>query len=521
MNEQPYRSRRRARIGGRVAGAGAGGARASWWVGEGGAARAERRCRARCAGRADGGGGRRGRRARRAGTIPSAAAVRHGHEAGEVTLGGRRVQVERPRVRSADGAGEVPLRDLRAFRRPRSADAGRARADARRRLDAPLPAHAGAGRRARSRRWRARRRSRRSSREFVARTRENLERADEPPPRRRRLAVLMLDGIELKGRTNVVALGITTEGVKIPLGLWEGSTENADRRDRAALRPGRPRPRPRAGRALRDRRRQGAPQGGPRRARRPAPVQRCIRHKERNVLDHLPERDRPGRQAAAAPGLGARRPRPRARASCERSPASSTARHPGAAASLREGHGGDAHRSPGSGSRGSLKRTLAVDQPVRVDDRDASAAPAATSSAGSPATWRSAGPPPACSKPNGNSGKIIGYRDLAKLALAIERDLDPPNRPPPRPRRPLRSSPPEHHTGTAVAKFHDERDILCSAGVEWHFGFHGLPPADAVAPTMSSAASDVATAANLIVMELTTTGRTTGPSRCENRALHA
>ncbi len=42
-----------------------------------------------------------------------------------------------------------------------------------------------------------------------------------------RLAVLMLDGIELKRRTNVVALGITTEGVKIPLGLWEGSTENA------------------------------------------------------------------------------------------------------------------------------------------------------------------------------------------------------------------------------------------------------------------------------------------------------
>jgi hypothetical protein len=39
-----------------------------------------------------------------------------------------------------------------------------------------------------------------------------------------RLAVLMLDGIELKGRTNIVALGISTEGVKIPLGLWEGST---------------------------------------------------------------------------------------------------------------------------------------------------------------------------------------------------------------------------------------------------------------------------------------------------------
>ncbi len=30
----------------------------------------------------------------------------------------------------------------------------------------------------------------------------------------------MLDGIELKGRSCVVALGITTEGVKVPLGLW-------------------------------------------------------------------------------------------------------------------------------------------------------------------------------------------------------------------------------------------------------------------------------------------------------------
>ena len=42
-----------------------------------------------------------------------------------------------------------------------------------------------------------------------------------------RLAVMMIDGLDLKERTNVVALGITTEGVKIPLGLWEGSSENA------------------------------------------------------------------------------------------------------------------------------------------------------------------------------------------------------------------------------------------------------------------------------------------------------
>ena len=37
----------------------------------------------------------------------------------------------------------------------------------------------------------------------------------------------MLDGLEIADRTHVVALGISTEGVKIPLGLWEGSTENA------------------------------------------------------------------------------------------------------------------------------------------------------------------------------------------------------------------------------------------------------------------------------------------------------
>jgi hypothetical protein len=36
-------------------------------------------------------------------------AVRHGRESGSVTLGGRRVPVTRPRVRAADGAGELPI----------------------------------------------------------------------------------------------------------------------------------------------------------------------------------------------------------------------------------------------------------------------------------------------------------------------------------------------------------------------------------------------------------------------------
>src|SRR3954451_10537674 len=37
------------------------------------------------------------------------AAVRHGHDAGEVTLGGPRVAVSRPRARSVDGEREVEL----------------------------------------------------------------------------------------------------------------------------------------------------------------------------------------------------------------------------------------------------------------------------------------------------------------------------------------------------------------------------------------------------------------------------
>jgi putative transposase len=40
---------------------------------------------------------------------PDRGAVRHGHQPGEVTLGGCRVGVERLRVRSADGSGELGL----------------------------------------------------------------------------------------------------------------------------------------------------------------------------------------------------------------------------------------------------------------------------------------------------------------------------------------------------------------------------------------------------------------------------
>jgi putative transposase len=35
--------------------------------------------------------------------------ARHGHGAGSVTLGGRRIPVERPRMRAVEGTGELPV----------------------------------------------------------------------------------------------------------------------------------------------------------------------------------------------------------------------------------------------------------------------------------------------------------------------------------------------------------------------------------------------------------------------------
>ena len=235
-------------------------------------------------------------------------AVRHGHESGEVTLGGRRVAVERPRVRTADGSEEVKLASYRHF-----AD----RDPLTRHVLEQLLAGVSTRRYERTREpvgeevERAARATSKSavSREFVARTRENLEALISRRLEDERIAAMMIDGIELKGRTCVVALGITTEAVKVPLGLWEGSTENAtvatallsDLVDRGLD--------PEQGilvvidgaKALRKAINSVFGES--------APVQRCVSHKERNVLDHLPERDRPQvkrrlRRAWAQPSIG-------------------------------------------------------------------------------------------------------------------------------------------------------------------------------------------------------------------------
>ncbi len=143
-----------------------------------------------------------------------------------MTLGGRRVEVRRPRARTADGEPEVPLSTYEHFadRDP----LGRvvlermlAGVATRRYRRTQEPVGEDVEIRARSTSKSA------VSRTFVERTREALgelmcrELAD------LRLAVMMLDGLELKGRMMIVALGITTEGVKLRSGCGMGSTENA------------------------------------------------------------------------------------------------------------------------------------------------------------------------------------------------------------------------------------------------------------------------------------------------------
>jgi putative transposase len=153
-------------------------------------------------------------------------AVRHGHEDGSMTLGGRRVPVRRPRMRTADDERELEGATYGYFadRDPLTRaviDRMLAGVSTRRFARVGEPVGASVERASASTGKTS------VSEMFVERTRTAL---GELMGRRLadvRLAVMMLDGLEIADRTHVVALGITTEGVKIPLGLWEGSTENA------------------------------------------------------------------------------------------------------------------------------------------------------------------------------------------------------------------------------------------------------------------------------------------------------
>ena len=157
---------------------------------------------------------------------PDWVAKRHGYEQGSVTLGGRRVTIRRPRVRFADDSQELPLATYEYFasRDPLTQavlDRMLAGVSTRRFVTVGEPVGQEVEREASAT-------SKSTVSElFVQSTRTALgelmaRRLDDV-----RLAAMMVDGLEIAERTHVVALGITTDGVKLPLGLWEGSTENA------------------------------------------------------------------------------------------------------------------------------------------------------------------------------------------------------------------------------------------------------------------------------------------------------
>ena len=345
-------------------------------------------------------------------------AVRHGHEDGSVTLGGRRVEVRRPRMRTADGESEVALAIYEHFadRDPLARvvlERMLAGVSTRRyrRAQEPVGEEVGASERSTSKSA--------VSRTFVERTRQALGELMSRQLGDLRLAVMMLDGLELKGRMMIVALGITTEGIKIPLGLWEGSTENAT--VATAL--------------LSDLVERGLdPEQGMlfvidgskalRKAVRTVfgevPVQRCLWHKERNVLGHLAERDRPPikarmRRAWRETDYGRALEQLQALADeLERT-------HPGAAGSLREGIE-ETLTVIGLGIKGRLRRTLESTNPcesmidtVRTTQRNVKN----WSSGEMGLRWTAAG----MLEAEKQFRKVIGYTQLPQLAVAIERRL--------------------------------------------------------------------------------------------------
>ena len=146
-----------------------------------------------------------------------------GTTATELTFGGRRLRVRRPRVRRITG-GEATLPSVAAFR---DRDPLTARmmqqllaGVSTRQYESSLEARPSG------------RHTRGSSKSAVSRTvvRRTRQRLQEQLTRRlegREWVALFMDGVIVAQQTVIVALGITREGHKEPLGLRLGSTENA------------------------------------------------------------------------------------------------------------------------------------------------------------------------------------------------------------------------------------------------------------------------------------------------------
>jgi putative transposase len=345
---------------------------------------------------------------------PDRAAYRHGQEDRQLTLGGRRVGVRKPRARSKDGE-EVELETFSFFAsRDLLTQAALDRMLARlstRRYGAGLEPVGvepkGTTRSAISRRFVTG--TTRKLHELMARDLGELD-----------LLAIFIDGIETAEHTIVAALGVDADGYKHPLGLWEGSTENKsvcqallNNLIERGLDPEQPILAViDGGKAIRSALKATF---GER-----VLIARCRAHKRRNVLDHLPEDQRTfiGRKLDQA---WAERDAQRAEQELRALAASLQANHPGAAASLREGLE-ETLTVTRLGLSPSLLRTFKSTNPIE------SMISVARTVTGNVKRWRdgqmilrwtAAG----VLEAEKQFRRVNGYRDLQLLRIALDRTL--------------------------------------------------------------------------------------------------
>jgi len=220
---------------------------------------------------------------------PNRAAVRHGTGRGSVTLGGRRVAVNRPRARTLEGH-EVPLASYTHFAAEDVLtrvvmERMLAGVATRRHARTAEPVGTGVDKEAKSTSRSA------ISRRFVKQTETALGQLMARDLTGEDIKVLMVDGEHMAERCVVVALAITADGTKKPVGLWDGSTENktvvrsllADLVERGLMVDDGLLVVIDGAKALSAAVREvfGAK----------AVIQRCTLHKRRNVADHLPDKE--------------------------------------------------------------------------------------------------------------------------------------------------------------------------------------------------------------------------------------
>jgi len=261
-------------------------------------------------------------------------AVRHGRERGSVTLGGRRVPLTRPRVRGADGSGELPIPSYELFTSTEilgkmAMEKMLAGLSTRRYSVGLEPVGERVAEKSSATSKSA------VSRRFVAMTETALAELLSRDLSGLDLVALMIDGVHFAETCCIVALGIDIEGTKHPLALVEGSTENATLVTGLLV-------------GLRERgldviRPMLVGLDGSKALRKAVVdvldhpvIQRCQLHKIRNVKDHLPQRLRSsvGRRMTDAYHADSAL---EAEAALLALAKELDRTHPGAAASLREG----------------------------------------------------------------------------------------------------------------------------------------------------------------------------------------